>query len=224
MAVGTANAWGLWRLDDGSGLGWSRSRGRQLRRPPRAPLTGVTMFVERHQRGTNAASRCNHHDICGGRKGKARKLTPSLLSAWVPADRWGTWAFGDDGYEEVWHAATGPANQEAVAMPCACPTRIWFAHFLGFRQHMQVGLYHTGPYHAADSHTKHDYKAPTTRTLNIALLENTHPRCSLQLLLASTLTRLLSDPPGTPACSPDRRSAKRARTHRRPSDAAAACA
>jgi hypothetical protein len=131
-------------LDEGSGLGWSRSRGRQRRNPPRASLAGVTMFVERHQRSTSAASRCNHHDICGGRKGKARKLTPSLLSAWVPADRWGTWASGDDGYEEVWHAATGPANQAAIALPCACPTRIWFAHFLGFRQRMQVGLYHTG--------------------------------------------------------------------------------
>lgn len=79
-----------------------------------------------------------------------------------------------------------------------------------------------GPYHAADSHTKHDYKASTTRTLNIAPLTDTHPRCSFQLLLATSLTRFVS-PIGTPACSPDRRLAKRARTHRRPSNAAAAC-
>jgi hypothetical protein len=31
--------------------------------------------------------------------------------------------FDDDGYEKVWHAAIGLANQHADARPCACPTR-----------------------------------------------------------------------------------------------------
>lgn len=132
-------------------------------------------------------------------------------------------ALDNDGYDEVWHAATLPANQKAVAWPCACPTRSWFARFLGFRQQTQVGLYHTARPLSQLTPTLNTtyYKAPTTRTLNIARCQ--HPRCSFQILLAYTLTRLLSDLFGTLACSPDRRSVKRARTRQRSSVAAVAC-
>lgn len=107
--------------------------------------------------------------------------------------------------------------------PCHAPAR----HAPGLPTSLVPTAYAGGtvPDRAAlittDSHTKHYYKALTTRTLNIVLCQ--HPRYSFQTLLAHTLTRLLSEPPGTLACSPDRRSAKRARTLPRSSGAAAAC-
>ncbi|KAJ4986185.1 hypothetical protein SVAN01_08338 [Stagonosporopsis vannaccii] len=155
------------------------------------------------------------HDVWANTDRTQTGLRPCFRRGYLLTDG----AFDDDGYEEVWHAERGRANQEAVALPCACSTRTWFAHCLGFRPYAGGTL---PALITADSHTRraYYYKAPTARTLNIALRsEHTPPRCSSQVLLATTLTRLLSDPPGTPACSPDRRSTKRARTLPRPSGA-----
>ena len=99
--------------------------------------------------------------------------------------------FDDDGYEKVWHAATGLANQHAGARPCACPTRRLERSSLvshkckckcalpaaaSASQHMQVAPERRAALITADSHPKHacfvypvqSTEAPTARTLNIA--------------------------------------------------------
>lgn len=172
------------------------------------------MTAARHKRGfTMQPSR--HLRRAQG-QGTLAGLRPCFRRGYLLTDG----ALDDDGYEEVWHAERRSANQHAVAMPCACPTRTWFAHCLGFRAYAGGTLPYRAALITADSHTKraNSYKAPTARTLNIALCsQHTRPRCSSHILLATTLTRLLFDPPGSPACSPDRRSTKRARTLARPS-------
>ncbi len=100
-------------------------------------------------------------------------------------------ALDDDGYDEVWHAASAAANQQAVAMPCACPTRTWFAHFLGFRQHMQVGLYHTERPLSQLTPTL-TRLLQSTHYAHTELLQNTHPRCLSQI---DTVRQLFDAPP-----------------------------
>ena len=90
------------------------------------------MSGERQQQGTwndsftTLTSGITQYDICGGDDtcgalGQGRQTgLRCFRRGYLLTDE----VFDDDGYEKVWHAATGLANQHAGARPCAhaCPS------------------------------------------------------------------------------------------------------
>lgn len=92
------------------------------------------MFMKRHQRSTNAALRCNHHDICGGRKRKGPQTDFVYL---LTDDGTGQLAMTATRCGTPLTASQSGGNRAAMRLPDTHLVRPlpWFA---------QVGLYHTG--------------------------------------------------------------------------------